>query len=97
MELLFFLGEILNFIFECWLKLVVLSFRADHRTALVRWYSLTERAGRYLREGEERDQVVKAGKRFVVRYVDLAKLAIRQGKGLKMKWFQFFQSFEGGT
>ena len=70
------------FVFECWL---FFSFCADHRTALARWYSLTERAGRYLREGEERDQVVKAGKRFVVRYVELAKLAIRLAKVLKMK------------
>jgi hypothetical protein len=38
-----------------------------------------------LREGEERDQVVKAGIRFVVRYVELAKLAIRLAKVLKMK------------
>lgn len=48
------------------------------RTALAKYYGYTERGGRYLDEAE-RAPVVQSGMRFVQRYLELAKLAIRRG------------------
>ena len=47
------------------------------RTALAQYYGYTERGGRYLNEAE-RIPVVQSGMRFVQRYHELAKLAIRR-------------------